>query len=224
MRLHPSKTPVAVLGWRSIGILTIQLFLFSLIIVQQNVLNFNPSETSHCLAVAFAMSSITTISQHQLPTVMMTTKKQQRKVYRHNNRLLSSTPNSEVGEKIENDSSKVPSDVDDSTLSLLRGGGSNDVIDSMSNAVTLTTATSDNEENSIRLPQTIPTLPTLRQYIQFALPCLALWIAGPLLSLVDTSFIGLSSQGGNSARQLAALGPATTLYVKLKTRIVQVFD
>ena len=61
------------------------------------------------------------------------------------------------------------------------------------------------------LPVTVPMLPTIRQYIQFALPCLALWIAGPLLSLVDTSFIGLSSQGGNSARQLAALGPATTL-------------
>jgi hypothetical protein len=65
--------------------------------------------------------------------------------------------------------------------------------------------------------QKLPLQPTMRQYIQFALPCLALWVAGPLLSLVDTSFIGLSAPGGSvastSAQQLAALGPATTLYV-----------
>lgn len=57
-----------------------------------------------------------------------------------------------------------------------------------------------------------PPQPTLAQYRNFALPCLALWVAGPLLSLVDTSFVGLAS-GSNSAAQLAALGPATTLYV-----------
>eukprot|EP00986_Skeletonema_menzelii_P004482 scaffold1527_cov145-Skeletonema_menzelii.AAC.16 len=51
--------------------------------------------------------------------------------------------------------------------------------------------------------------------IKFYFPCLALWISGPLLSLVDTSFIGLSAKAGavgaaGSAAQLAALGPATT--------------
>lgn len=60
-----------------------------------------------------------------------------------------------------------------------------------------------------------PAMPTLRQYAKFAFPCLALWVAGPLLSLVDTSFVGLSKGNGltTSAQQLAALGPATTLYV-----------
>jgi Na+-driven multidrug efflux pump len=58
----------------------------------------------------------------------------------------------------------------------------------------------------------IPALPTLKQYRQFALPCLALWVAGPLLSLVDTTFIGLSGPAGQSAQQLAALGPATTFF------------
>jgi hypothetical protein len=57
----------------------------------------------------------------------------------------------------------------------------------------------------------IPSLPGLEQYRKFALPCLGLWVAGPLLSLVDTSFVGLSGSPEQSARQLAALGPATTL-------------
>ena len=55
-----------------------------------------------------------------------------------------------------------------------------------------------------------PPLPTDRQLLKFYFPCLALWISGPLLSLVDTSFVGLSAASGGSATQLAALGPATT--------------
>lgn len=56
-----------------------------------------------------------------------------------------------------------------------------------------------------------PPQPTLRQYFKFAIPCLGLWVASPLLSLVDTSFVGLSAGKAASAQQLAALGPATTL-------------
>jgi len=55
-----------------------------------------------------------------------------------------------------------------------------------------------------------PEVPSLNQYRKFALPCLGLWIAGPLLSLVDTAFIGLSGAPSQSSQQLAALGPATT--------------
>mmetsp|Transcript_9646 Transcript_9646/g.21469 ORF Transcript_9646/g.21469 Transcript_9646/m.21469 type:complete len:569 (-) Transcript_9646:64-1770(-) len=60
-----------------------------------------------------------------------------------------------------------------------------------------------------------PSQPTSRSLLKFYFPCLALWISGPLLSLVDTSFIGLSAKAGavgaaGSAAQLAALGPATT--------------
>eukprot|EP00592_Proboscia_alata_P028671 CAMPEP_0194445334 /NCGR_PEP_ID=MMETSP0176-20130528/127799_1 /TAXON_ID=216777 /ORGANISM="Proboscia alata, Strain PI-D3" /LENGTH=738 /DNA_ID=CAMNT_0039271875 /DNA_START=9 /DNA_END=2225 /DNA_ORIENTATION=+ len=55
-----------------------------------------------------------------------------------------------------------------------------------------------------------PPLPTLPDILKFALPCLALWIAQPLLSLVDTAAIGLSAKAGQGATQLGALGPATT--------------
>ncbi|KAL9185756.1 hypothetical protein ACHAXT_003533 [Thalassiosira profunda] len=60
-----------------------------------------------------------------------------------------------------------------------------------------------------------PEPPTNLSLLKFYFPCLALWISGPLLSLVDTSFVGLSAAanaagGAGSAAQLAALGPATT--------------
>jgi Na+-driven multidrug efflux pump len=55
-----------------------------------------------------------------------------------------------------------------------------------------------------------PEQPTLAQILKFALPCLALWIAGPLLSLVDTAAVGLSASEGAGATELGALGPATT--------------
>ena len=45
---------------------------------------------------------------------------------------------------------------------------------------------------------------------RFAIPALGLWLNGPLLSLVDTSAVGLSALPGTGATQLAALGPATT--------------
>ena len=58
-----------------------------------------------------------------------------------------------------------------------------------------------------------PTLPTLADYRKFAIPCLGLWVAQPLLSLVDTAFVGLSARvPAQSAAQLAALGPATTFF------------
>ena len=63
-----------------------------------------------------------------------------------------------------------------------------------------------------KLPKELPALPTLAQYRKFAIPCLGLWVAGPLLSLVDTAFIGLSGSPSESAAQLAALGPATTFF------------
>ena len=58
-----------------------------------------------------------------------------------------------------------------------------------------------------------PPLPTLTDFRNFAVPCLGLWVAGPLLSLVDTAFVGLSARvPAESAAQLAALGPATTFF------------
>jgi len=55
-----------------------------------------------------------------------------------------------------------------------------------------------------------PALPTMRKILQFAIPCLGLWISGPLLSLVDTASVGLSAKPGLGATELGALGPATT--------------
>ena len=58
----------------------------------------------------------------------------------------------------------------------------------------------------------VPAIPNLASYRKFALPCLGLWVMGPLLSLVDTAFVGLSGDASASAAQLAALGPATTFF------------
>lgn len=64
----------------------------------------------------------------------------------------------------------------------------------------------------VKLPSSLPPLPTMAAYRKFALPCLGLWVSGPLLSLVDTGFVGLSGASAKSAEQLAALGPATTFF------------
>ena len=55
-----------------------------------------------------------------------------------------------------------------------------------------------------------PDPPTPAAIRKFALPALALWLSSPLLSVVDTSAVGLSAPPGTGATQLAALGPATT--------------
>ena len=50
------------------------------------------------------------------------------------------------------------------------------------------------EPNSPTLP---PAQPKLRDLIKFALPCLDLWMSGPLLSLVvDTAFVDLTAKPG----------------------------
>lgn len=92
-----------------------------------------------------------------------------------------------------------------SSLVRLRAGGGDDVGPSYASA--------SYKKSSAASP---PDPPTNYQIAKFYLPCLALWISGPLLSLVDTSFVGLSAKSGigagfaSSASQLAALGPATT--------------
>ena len=55
-----------------------------------------------------------------------------------------------------------------------------------------------------------PEAPADADIRRFVLPCLGLWLSQPLLSLVDTSAVGLSALPGTGATQLAALGPATT--------------
>lgn len=55
-----------------------------------------------------------------------------------------------------------------------------------------------------------PKDPPRSELVRFALPALGIWLGSPLLSLVDTSAVGLSAAAGAGASQLAALGPATT--------------
>ena len=79
--------------------------------------------------------------------------------------------------------------------------------------ITQLRAGASSTSNAATIPPPQP--PTNGALFKFYFPCLALWISGPLLSLVDTSFIGLSAKAGavgaaGSAAQLAALGPATT--------------
>jgi len=53
-------------------------------------------------------------------------------------------------------------------------------------------------------------LPTILEIAKFSGPALALWISSPLLSVIDSSAVGLSG-GASSAIALAAMGPGTTV-------------
>lgn len=54
-------------------------------------------------------------------------------------------------------------------------------------------------------------VPTDAELRKFALPALALWVAGPVLTLIDTSAVGISAGAAQSAVEIAALGPATSV-------------
>jgi Na+-driven multidrug efflux pump len=49
-------------------------------------------------------------------------------------------------------------------------------------------------------------VPSLATLLRFTLPTLGIWLAGPIMSLVDTSVVGL-----RSSIELAAMGPATNV-------------
>ena len=61
----------------------------------------------------------------------------------------------------------------------------------------------DDDENS-----GIGPVPTLLTLLRFTIPTLGIWLAGPIMSLVDTSVVGLSS-----SVELAAMGPVSKSYV-----------
>jgi Na+-driven multidrug efflux pump len=50
-------------------------------------------------------------------------------------------------------------------------------------------------------------VPTVTELINFGLPTLGIWLLQPVLSLIDTSVVGMSSSAASSVLQLAALGP-----------------
>jgi MatE len=56
-------------------------------------------------------------------------------------------------------------------------------------------------------------LPSYRSLIVFTVTTILIWLSEPLLSLVDTAIVGLTAASGTSSVvQIAALGPATTLF------------
>lgn len=96
-----------------------------------------------------------------------------------------------------------------SKISNVRGGESKSKPFSSTASTSTSLDASSSSEGSATSP-TPPPQPTLRDLIKFALPCLGLWISGPLLSLVDTASVGLTAKPGMGATDLGALGPATT--------------
>lgn len=87
-----------------------------------------------------------------------------------------------------------------------------------------TNSTSDDVTNSIQdspLPSssssttttaTSGLLPSYASLIIFTATTILIWLSEPLLSLVDTTIVGLTSASRDAVVQIAALGPATTLF------------
>lgn len=59
------------------------------------------------------------------------------------------------------------------------------------------------------------TLPSFRRLLIFTTTTIIIWLSEPLLSLVDTTVVSLTSHPKSAIVQIAALGPATTLYDSL---------
>lgn len=58
-------------------------------------------------------------------------------------------------------------------------------------------------------------LPSYKQLIIFISTTILIWLSEPLLSLVDTTIVGLTASARSAVVQIAALGPATTLFDSL---------
>lgn len=58
-------------------------------------------------------------------------------------------------------------------------------------------------------------LPSYKQLIVFTATTILIWLSEPLLSLVDTTIVGLTASTKSAVVQIAALGPATTLFDSL---------
>ncbi len=58
-------------------------------------------------------------------------------------------------------------------------------------------------------------LPSYKQLIVFTATTILIWLSEPLLSLVDTTIVGLTASAKSAVVQIAALGPATTLFDSL---------
>lgn len=76
----------------------------------------------------------------------------------------------------------------------------------------LSTSLSDEAVTAKGTSKDGPFLPSYRQLIVFTATTILIWISEPLLSLVDTTIVGMTSSSRSAVVQIAALGPATTLY------------
>jgi len=82
-----------------------------------------------------------------------------------------------------------------SIISALRGGSTRF---SVPLATKSTNGFKDQDKLDAEKSMAVPEQPTLYQLIRFYLPCLGLWLSGPLLSLVDTAFVGLTAAPGKT--------------------------
>jgi Na+-driven multidrug efflux pump len=73
-------------------------------------------------------------------------------------------------------------------------------------------ASSDNADSDERQAVKETTLPSYRKLIMFTATTIVIWLSEPLLSLVDITVVGMTSSAKSAIVQIAALGPATTLY------------
>ena len=63
------------------------------------------------------------------------------------------------------------------------------------------------DQSPTTISNVIPPTPTIPELLNFGLPTLGIWLLQPILSLIDSSIVGISATGG-SITELAALGPA----------------
>lgn len=77
----------------------------------------------------------------------------------------------------------------------------------------------DNRESKTEDGSSITTnggvLPSYKKLIVFTATTILIWLSEPLLSLVDTTIVGLTASVKSAVVQIAALGPATTLFDSL---------
>jgi Na+-driven multidrug efflux pump len=76
----------------------------------------------------------------------------------------------------------------------------------------LLTDTAQSSSVDTKNTDTSDTIPSYKELIIFTATTILIWISEPLLSLVDTAIVGMTSAPKTAVVQIAALGPATTLY------------
>jgi len=70
-------------------------------------------------------------------------------------------------------------------------------------------------DNTTRSTTDSGLLPSYNRLIIFTATTILIWLSEPLLSLVDTTIVSLTASPKNAVLQIAALGPATTLFDSL---------